>query len=83
MVNATILPLLFLSDIFIPIQNPDAWYVKLAKVFPVYHFAQAMKAAYFSPAGNGFRGADLLVIAIWGVAGVVLAVLFFSWEPRR
>ncbi|TMK84578.1 MAG: ABC transporter permease [Actinobacteria bacterium] len=82
-VNATILPLLFLSDIFIPIQNPDAWYVKLAKVFPVYHFAQAMKAAYFSPAGNGFRGADLLVIAIWGVAGVVLAVLFFSWEPRR
>jgi ABC-2 type transport system permease protein len=82
-VNATILPLLFLSDIFIPIQNPDAWYVKLAKVFPVYHFSQAMKRAYFSPSGNGFSGGDLLVIAIWGVAGLVLAVLFFSWEPRR
>ena len=82
-VNASILPLLFLSDIFIPIQNPHAWYVTLAKVFPVYHFSQAMKAAYFSPVGSGFRGTDLLVIGIWGVAGAVLAARFFSWEPRR
>jgi len=82
-VNASILPLLFLSDIFIPIQNPHAWYVTLAKIFPVYHFSQAMKAAYFSPVGNGVRGNDLLVIGIWGVAGAVLAARFFSWEPRR
>jgi ABC-2 type transport system permease protein len=82
-VNFSILPLLFLSDIFIPIQNPNAWYVRLAEVFPVYHFAQAMKAAYFSPQGNGIRGGDLLVIGIWGAAGVALAVLFFTWEPRR
>jgi ABC-2 type transport system permease protein len=82
-VNASILPLLFLSDIFIPIQNPHAWYVTLAKIFPVYHFSQAMKAAYFSPVGNGIRGTDLLVIGIWGVAGAVLAARFFSWEPRR
>jgi ABC-2 type transport system permease protein len=82
-VNFSILPLLFLSDIFIPIQDPNAWYVQLAKVFPVYHFSQAMKNAYFTPTGNGWQGGDLLVIAIWGVAGVVLAVLFFSWEPRR
>ena len=82
-VNFTILPLLFLSDIFIPIQNPNAWYVKVAKVFPVYHFSQAMKSAYFSPTGSGWRGADLLVIGVWGLAGVIVAVLFFSWEPRR
>ena len=82
-VNASILPLLFLSDIFIPIQDPNAWYVHVARVFPVYHFAQAMKAAYFSPVGSGFRGGDLLVLGIWGLAGVVVAVRFFTWEPRR
>jgi ABC-2 type transport system permease protein len=82
-VQAIILPLLFLSDIFIPIQDPNAWYVKLAKVFPVYHFSQAMKSAYFSPAGNGFRWKDILVIAIWGVVGVVAAVRLFTWEPKR
>jgi len=82
-VNFSILPLLFLSDIFIPIQDPNAWYVKVAKVFPVYHFSQAMKNAYFSPAGNGWRGGDLLIIGVWGIAGVILAVSFFSWEPRQ
>jgi ABC-2 type transport system permease protein len=82
-VNATILPLLFLSDIFIPVQDTTAWYVTVAKIFPVYHFAQAMKAAYFSPLGNGFEGDSLAVLAAWGLAGVLLAARFFSWEPRR
>jgi ABC-2 type transport system permease protein len=82
-VNASILPLLFLSDIFIPIQDPNAWYVTVARIFPVYHFSQAMKAAYFSPTGTGLRGMDLLVVGLWGLAGVVAAVSFFSWEPRR
>jgi ABC-2 type transport system permease protein len=81
-VNASILPLLFLSGIFIPIQDPNAWYVTVAKVFPVYHFAQAMNSAYFSVSGNGFEPGHLLILGAWGVAGVILAVLFFSWEPR-
>jgi ABC-2 type transport system permease protein len=82
-VNASILPLLFLSGIFIPIQDPNAWYVTVAKVFPVYHFAEAMNSAYFSLTGSGFESGDLLVMGAWGLAGVILAVLFFSWEPRR
>ncbi len=79
------LPLLFISGIFIPIEqiNPDAWYVQLAKVFPVYHFGEAMKSAYFAPTGSGFEGGHLLVMAAWGIAGAVAAALFFSWEPRR
>jgi len=83
-VNATILPLLFLSGIFIPLQDTGAWYVKVAKIFPVYHFAEAMKAAYFAPAGeSGIEGGHLLIMGLWGIAGLVLAVLFFSWEPRK
>jgi ABC-2 type transport system permease protein len=82
-VNASILPLLFLSGIFIPIQDPNAWYVTLAKVFPVYHFAKAMESAYFSLSGSGFEGYHLLVIGAWGLGGAIAATLFFSWEPRR
>jgi ABC-2 type transport system permease protein len=82
-VNGSILPLLFISGIFIPIQNPDAWYVAVAKVFPVYHFAKAMESGYFSASGSGFEGGHLLVLGAWGLVGVILAVLFFSWEPRR
>ena len=82
-VNATILPLLFLSGIFIPLPPHTTWYVALAKVFPVYHFAHAMLSAFFLPVGNGFQGTDLLIMGAWGVAGLVAAALFFSWEPRR
>jgi ABC-2 type transport system permease protein len=82
-VNASILPLLFLSGIFIPILDPDAWYVTLAKVFPVYHFAKAMESAYFSVSGSGFEGGHLLIMGAWGLGGAIVASLFFSWEPRR
>jgi len=81
-VNASILPLLFLSGVFIPLQDHTAWYVTLAKVFPVYHFAHAMLGAFFLPRGTGFAGTDLLVMAVWGVAGVLFAIWKFSWEPR-
>ena len=82
-VNASILPILFLSDIFIPFDNPPAWVDFVGKVFPVRHFSDAMQAAYFSPTGSGFRGVDLLVMAVWGLLGLVLAARYFSWEPRK
>ena len=48
-VNAAILPLLFLSGIFIPIDDERRhWIGSSANVFPVKHFADAMRAAYLS-----------------------------------
>jgi ABC-2 type transport system permease protein len=82
-VNASILPLLFLSGVFIPLESNDAWYVKVAEIFPVYHFSEAVKSGFFAPQGSGFEGLHLMIVAVWGLAGAVLAFLFFSWEPRR
>lgn len=82
-VNASVLPLLFISGVFIPIEDPNAWYVTLSKFFPVYHFREAMNTAYFAPSGSGFEATNLLILGDWGLAGLILAFLFFSWEPRR
>ena len=81
-VNASILPLLFLSGVFIPLPAKGAWFVTLAKIFPVYHFTHAMLSAFFLPVGNGFQGTDLAIMGAWGVAGLVFAATRFSWEPR-
>ncbi len=83
-VNASILPLLFISDIFIPLENAPAWLTTIADAFPVKHYSEAMQTA-FSPftEGAGFEWTDLAVVGGWGVAGIILAVMFFSWEPRR
>ena len=83
-VNASILPLLFISDVFIPLENPPAWLDLTAKIFPVKHFVEGMLASYFPlPGQSSIRGWDLLVVGLWGVAGLVLAIRYFSWEPRR
>ena len=83
-VNGTILPLLFISDVFIPLDEAPDWLVVLGDIFPVKHLSTAMQTA-FNPftTGSGFEWDDLAVIAGWGVAGLLLAIRFFSWEPRR
>jgi ABC-2 type transport system permease protein len=79
-VNATILPLLFLSGIFIPFgNNTPAWIQWIAKIFPVKHFADGMQAGFL---GTTFHWTDVLIVAVWGLAGLLLAVRYFSWEPR-
>lgn len=85
-VNASILPLLFVSNVFIPLNRAPDWLVGFSRVFPVRHFADATMAA-FVPDSLGpefvFDWTDLAVVAAWGVAGLLLAARFFSWEPRR
>jgi ABC-2 type transport system permease protein len=79
-VNGVILPLLFLSGVFIPLgDNAPAWISWVARIFPVRHFAAGLQAGFL---GTPFNWTDVLVVAAWGVAGLLLAVRFFSWEPR-
>ena len=80
-VNAVILPVMFLSGIFIAFgNNTPEWILWVARVFPVRHFALSMQAGFL---GTPFDWIDVLVVAAWGVAGLLLAVRFFSWEPRQ
>ncbi len=81
-VNGTILPLLFISNVFIPLQNPSGWIDVVGKIFPVRHFADAMIGSFFQLSGSGLHTNDLLVMAAWGVGGIVVALRFFDWEPR-
>jgi ABC-2 type transport system permease protein len=79
-VNASILPLLFLSGIFIPFGNSTpSWVQWVARIFPVRHFAQGMLAGFV---GTPFRWSDVLFVAVWGLAGLLLSIRYFAWEPR-
>ncbi|HWC14806.1 MAG TPA: ABC transporter permease [Actinomycetota bacterium] len=80
-VNATILPLLFISDVFIPLASAPDWLESVAKVFPIWHYSHAMLTV-FEPSG-AFEGGNLWIVGAWGLAGVALATRFFTWEPRK
>ena len=79
-VNATILPVLFLSGVFIPIgDNAPSWITWTGRLFPVKHFSDGMRAGFL---GTPFEWTDVAVVAAWGVAGMLIAVRAFDWEPR-
>ena len=80
-VNASILPLLFLSGVFIPITNSTPEVIDtISNIFPVRHFLESMNAGFL---GTPFEWSDVLVVALWGFGGMLLAARFFSWEPRK
>jgi ABC-2 type transport system permease protein len=81
-VNASVLPLLFISNVFIPLQNPPAWLDFVSKLFPVRHFADSLVGSFFQLSGSGLQTNDLIVLGVWGVAAMVVAIRFFDWEPR-
>ena len=83
-VNAVLLPLVFISGTFVPV-DPTSVLARIADYFPVRHFIVAMFNS-FDPghiSGSGISGTDLAIVAAWGVAGLLIAVRRFRWEPRR
>jgi ABC-2 type transport system permease protein len=80
-VNALLLPLYFLSGVFIPDDQLPSGVIHFADAFPVRHFFEAFFDAYVS-GGSTVSWDDLAVVAIWGAAGALLAVRYFRWAPR-
>ena len=81
--NATILPLAFVSNVFISFEGeaPD-WLVLVGDIFPLRHYALSFGEA-MSPnsAAPAFAWDRLAVMAAWALVGAVVAWRKFSWEP--
>ncbi|MGD1033747.1 MAG: ABC transporter permease [Candidatus Dormibacteria bacterium] len=83
MVQLTLLPLSFISGIFVPLNNVPGWLGAVAGFFPARPLADALRGC-FDPAttGAGINGGDLLVLGAWAAGGLLVALLRFSWVPR-
>jgi ABC-2 type transport system permease protein len=81
-VNALLLPLYFLSGVFIPEDQLPNGVISFADVFPVRHFFDAFFDAYVPAGGPSVSWDNLAIVALWGVAGLLLAIKFFRWTPR-
>lgn len=82
--NATVLPLYFISGVFIPESEIPEGVLNVADLFPIRHFFEAFFTAW-SPqtVGAGFEWGNLAIVAAWGVLGLVIALRTFRWEPRH
>ena len=81
-VQATMLPLWFISGVFIPVQNLSRGLKDVADVFPVQHLANSLHLASVNASfGSALSGTDLVVLAAWGVGAAAFAAWRFSWLP--
>lgn len=82
--NAIILPMAFISDVFIAIEDPPGWLRTLGDILPLKPFVQSFQDA-FNPAvpAPAFEWGKLARVAAWGVVGLLVALRWFRWEPAR
>ena len=81
--NATLLPLAFVSGVFIiPGEDAPSWLTAVSDFFPLSHFAAPFVAAFTPEATRPpFEWTDLAYLALWGIVAIVLAIRWFRWEP--
>jgi ABC-2 type transport system permease protein len=82
--NAIMLPLYFISDVFIPGDQVPGWIRTVAGIFPIRHLSNALQDS-FNPYFDGtpWPWRNWLVIAAWGAAATVVTLRWFRWTPRR
>ena len=79
----TLLPLAFISDIFVvgasfpPVVEVVSW------IFPLRHAASAMTESITPGAAGGFAWNHLAVLLAWTLAGAIVLLLRFRWEARE
>jgi len=82
--NATLLPLAFISGVFIPPtgQAPE-WLDAVASFFPLKHFVVPFTDA-FNPSfvGSPWQWDHLAYMTLWGVVALVIGIRYFKWETK-
>jgi ABC-2 type transport system permease protein len=81
-VQATLLPLYFISGVWIPTSTLPNGLRVVAEIFPIEHLANALHlASVHGSFGAAFAPTDLLALAAWAIAAGVFATRRFSWLP--
>jgi ABC-2 type transport system permease protein len=79
--NVVVLPLYFVSGVFVPIDALPHWLGTIASWLPVAPMVKAATWAYV-PHGSAPWG-QLALLVGWGVVGLAIAAWRFRWTPRR
>jgi ABC-2 type transport system permease protein len=82
-VNFVLLPMAFLTGSFGPTRHYPAFLRAVGDVLPLKYFIDLVNAVYLHGHGFWTQPEALIVLAAWGVAGLVFAAFRFRWEPRE
>lgn len=81
-VNFVLLPMAFLSGGFGPTKSYPSVLRAIGDVLPLKYLVKLVYAVYLHGQAFWTQPGAIAVLAGWGVAGMVVTALNFSWEPR-
>ena len=79
--NLIVLPLYFISGVFVPVNELPTWLANIASYLPIRPFVEVLSYPY--DPGTSLPWSALLILIAWGVVGLALAARFFRWTPRH
>ncbi len=80
-VNFIVLPMAFLSGAFGPTLHYPAVLRAIGDVLPLKYLIDLVNAVYLRGDAIWTKPTDLAALLAWGVAGLLVAVFRFRWEP--
>lgn len=81
--NVIVLPMAFLSGSFGATRHYPRALRVVGDVLPLKYLLDAVNAIYLHGGDLWHRGTDVAVLAGWGIAGILIAMRKFRWEPRE
>ena len=81
--NAIILPLAFVSNVFIQLDDPPRWLEIVGRHLPAQAVrrSRSRRASTRRSSSPAFDWEAMAFVALWGLAGLAIALKRFRWEP--
>jgi ABC-2 type transport system permease protein len=83
MIQIVMLPLFFISGVWVPTSQLPDWLNTVASIFPVEHVADLVHRAFVDRVPTGPLTVDVLVLIAWALVGAAFASRRFGWLPSR
>jgi ABC-2 type transport system permease protein len=83
LVNAIYLPLTFISGVFFSTEGLPGFLQAIADVSPLTYLLDLIRSLVLEGDAVYDSADSLLVLGAWGLAGLVVAVRVFRWEPSE
>ena len=82
-VNAVYLPMAFISGSFFSTQTMPQFLEAVSELLPLTYLLRLVRTTFIE--GGSFESSlgAVAVLALWGAAGLALALRTFRWEPRE
>lgn len=76
-------PLMFISNLFMPVSMLPTWLASLTRYNPAYMLVDLMRPAVTPVPALHPAWTNLLGLLFYGLLGMMVAARFFRWEPKR